>query len=1606
MVDTATSRLSNPAGVDEEIAELATDPRQARLAQIQWAEIDRAPDQEGTVPVLVALAGALLQTGAQARSGAPLVQVLTGEHLPAGAQLGGSALVQVIADDGPHVVDTTLVTLADLGWSTSDVLHPRLQVSREPDGTLIDLEDGPQAESWQQVIATPPVGHPTEQSATELVRVLHERLAALRIVHEDTAALTQRLRAEAQTQRQSTGRDSAEAAALLDWMADGGFITLGAADHTVSDGHYTVVDGSQLGVLLPTVPDLSIDRAVRPAFDAVPTASAARDGDVIADVILPAVGPHAGALVIAKDSAVAGIHRQGLRDYVALRRTDDQGRLIGERRFVGVFSPSAHTQHLAAIPVLRQIREAALHVSGYAEGSHGAHAIEAALSAFALDELFAAPVADLLPVVLAMAQGGDRPTVRVFVRTDAWHRFAHVLVLAPRDHWTTDVRLAIHQILADTFGAEPIQFSAQVGDALLARLFCTVPIATTTQVDLPLLRRRITAATRGWADEFARLAHALPSDLRGVQFDQAYPAANTPQQALFDLQAMNSLTAVGQTRQVMYRPDLADRASLRVKVLAQGAPVSLSDAMPIWDSLGLRVLDERAFSVQLRDQEFSIVDFGLADAERFVADLADRTRILDAYTAIAQGRCDADLLNRLVTRAGLTWPEVAVLRTISRYLLQANSAYSQTYIAQTLIAQPEISSALVELFAVRFDPERFATFEERDQQTQAVQARIATLLDQVQSLDQDRIVRQFWSVINACVRTNAYQPDRPALGLKLLCQQIDWLPKPRPEFEIFVHSPRVEGVHLRFGAVARGGLRWSDRPEDFRTEVLGLVKAQMVKNTVIVPVGAKGGFLPRQLHRFTDRAEIAAEGLACYQIFIGTLLDLTDNLVDQVAVHPEHTVVHDGDDSYLVVAADRGTASFSDVANRIALERGFWLGDAFASGGSKGYDHKAMGITARGAWESVRRHLAELGIDDRADDFTVVGVGDMSGDVFGNGMLLSEHIRLVAAFNHLHVFIDPNPQASSSLAERRRLFALPRSTWADYDPGLISEGGGVWPRTAKQIPINDQIRQALGLDAQITTLTPDELIKAALQAPVDLLWNGGIGTYVKAAEQTHAEVGDKANDAVRVNGGQVRARAAGEGGNLGWTQAGRIEYSRAGGRINTDFIDNSAGVDTSDHEVNIKILLGAAQRDGLLTAEARDALLPTMTDDIASLVLRDNMNQNTALGLARKRAVSMAWVHEDLIGELEQRVGLDRELESLPSSAQMAELVATGRGLTNPELASLMAWTKIDLAVQVLASDLPDDPFVAERAVQYFPAVLQQRFADQIARHPLRREIITTIAVNRFVDSQGISAAHRLSRENDAEIPDVVRAQLAARSIFQAGQLESATVATGAAADVQDDMRLAIRKLVERGTRWLLHHRRRPLDIQAQVAAFTPPVQQLQAHLSDLLTERGKRRHDAKLAQYLAAGVAPDLAALAARAPFAHLALSMVDVSRTEHHDLELTAATFVALVETVRRDDLLAQIEALPRTSGWELQARSAMRDDLLQVQSDLTTQALAIAEQEHLVNPDAAAVVAAWMVHVPRFEQRLTQLAEATSGEPDLARISVALRIVRGFLDAVRVS
>jgi glutamate dehydrogenase len=1558
------------------------------------------------------------RTAAERPQGTATVRVFTPTVDEHGWSADGHTVVEIVTDDMPFLVDSVTMCLSRSERALHLVIHPQLLVQRDVTGQLSRLlrgdaerygdgEDPPDVlrESWMHVEID------RETDREELDRIENELAGVLRDVREavedwqkmqDKAEAIIEHLAEQPPPLES--EEVTEACELLRWLADDHFTFLGYREYSlqVIDGEEALraVPGTGLGILRS-------DQDMSPSFGKLPprVRAKAREKQL---------------LIITKANSRATVHRPAYLDYVGVKVFDEQGEVVGERRFLGLFSSAAYTESVNRIPVLRRKAAEVIAYSGFNPMSHSGKALMDVLETYPRDELFQTPVDDLLPITESVMHLKERRQLRLFVRHDVYGRYLSCLVYLPRDRYTTQVRERVMSILMRAFHGRSIDYTARVSESVLARLHFVVrtdPEYALAEVSLPDLEQKLADAARSWSDDFVQALHDLMGEEQASRLTKAYGTA-FPEAYKEDFPARTAATDVRRLEEVplddgislsLYEPVDCTPEQRRFKVYRTGGPLSLSTVLPLLSRMGVEVVDERPYEVTPAGRDAChIYDFGLSYPGRFPEESRDLFQ--EGFLGVWRGRTESDGFNRLVLAAGLTWRQVSVLRAYAKYLRQGGTTFSQNYIEDALVANVPIARLLVELFESRFDPGRSgdlaADSESRVAKVDAVEGRIESALDEVSSLDQDRILRSYLTLIQATLRTNFFQTGtdgRPKdyMSFKLEPTKIPELPEPRPAYEVYVYSPRFEGVHLRFGPVARGGLRWSDRREDFRTEVLGLVKAQMVKNAVIVPVGAKGGFVCKRLpDPAADREAWLNEGVACYKQFISGLLDVTDNLVGGETVAPTRVVRHDADDSYLVVAADKGTATFSDIANGVAKDYGFWLGDAFASGGSVGYDHKVMGITARGAWESVRRHFRELGVDTQSQDFTCVGVGDMSGDVFGNGMLLSEHIRLVAAFDHRHIFLDPNPDAETSYAERRRLFELPRSSWADYDQSLISRGGGVYPRDLKSISISSQVREALGLDADVKKLTPAELMRAVLLAPVDLLWNGGIGTYVKAESETHADVGDKANDAIRVDGGQLRCGCVGEGGNLGFTQLGRIEYALAGGRINTDFIDNSAGVDTSDHEVNIKILLDKVVTDGDLTQKQRNSLLSEMTEEVGRLVLQDNYAQNIALAEAGAQAVPLAHVHEDWMRRLGKAGLLDRQLEFLPSTKQMSQRRADAVGLTEPELAVLLAYTKIVLAQQVLGSTLPDDPFMRGQLYSYFPSAMRHRYRRQMDAHPLRREIIATQVVNDVVNTAGITFFHRITQETGANAEELLRAHLVAREIYGADALleQIDELDNRIAAHVQTRMRLQVRTLAERASRWMVNHRRHPMDSEATVDYFGTDVQAVVRALPDILTGGERELYEQRRASLLDVEVPEELGSMVAAMPPAYSVLGIVETAKRDKVDPFEVARVHFAVGERLGIGALAQRILALPRDDRWQTMARAALRDDLHTVHGQITAQVLAHTEDGS--DPDQR------IKHWSESEGVLLGRAASTLEEiwadetPDLARLSVGLRVVRTLL------
>ncbi|MGX7677314.1 NAD-glutamate dehydrogenase [Jatrophihabitans sp. DSM 45814] len=1532
---------------------------------------------------------------------------------------GGITAIDIVTPDVPYLVDSATAELERTGHPVSHLLHPQLVVRRDEAGILrevLDLADtdkvpeGAETESWMHIETDLiPVGeHP--HIAAELTRVLKD-------VHDavaDRPEMYALIRALADQLEDNPGQfdreTSAEAAALLRWLADGNFMILGHAAYSANE-----LASPARAMESPTGSERGVLR---------------NEASVSPLELLPAY--RSGApLVIFKSPMVSTVRRSARYDCVTVIAPAEDGSGEKIHVFLGLITDETDGT-VGRVPVLRRRIAEVLQRSGARADSHTGRQLLAALRTLPRDELLEATSPDLLRLSQLVVDRADRGGIGVFARTHLNRDFVSVLVYFPADRLGPETRRRVRDVILSNWPGRIIGRDDRIVELGMARMHFLIALRPGEEVPNPersKVESKVAQVTRRWSDDLADLLTVGLGEeeaeriLRrySTAFPEAYKEDFVASVAVSDLRRLEVLPDLDGLAFDVYTPTADDVADRRLKIFRTGTPLSLGRTLPMLEKMGIEVLDERPYELERTDGTAAwIYDFGLKLGEGVDFGPDRSAAVIETLRVLWAGGIEQDGFNSLVVRAGLTWQQAMVLRAYSKYLRQAGTNFSQGYIEQALSQNSETARLLIALFEARFDPDRAAADPEgTDREVTDLRGRIIEALAEVSSLDQDRILRSLLTLINATLRTNFYREEEDLTGvsvpsgafaIKLDPRSIPELPEPRPLYEIWVYSPRLEGVHLRFGAVARGGLRWSDRREDFRTEILGLVKAQTVKNTVIVPVGSKGGFVAKQLpDPSVDRDAWLAEGIACYKIFITSLLELTDNYRtnaegQRYVAAPPRTRRYDSDDPYLVVAADKGTATFSDIANTIAIERGFWLGDAFASGGSVGYDHKEMGITARGAWESVKYHFRELGVDTQTQDVTVVGIGDMSGDVFGNGMLLSEHLRLVAAFDHRHIFLDPNPEPGPSFAERRRLFALPRSSWDDYDRNLISAGGGVFPRTAKAIPISSQVADALGITSadtgkRPTELAPAALIHAILTAPVDLLWNGGIGTYVKASTETHLEAGDKANDALRADGVELRCKVVGEGGNLGFTQLGRVEYARAGGHINTDALDNSAGVDTSDHEVNIKILLDRAVQSGELDVATRNDLLAEQTDEVGQLVLRDNYEQNVLMGVARHGARALLSVHRRLIRDLERTGELDRALEFLPTDKELSIRAASREGLSSPELAVLAAYVKITLAEQIRKSSVPDEPWFRGQLQAYFPKPIAQRFDVDLDTHPLHREIITTCVVNDLVNRGGASFAFRAWEETGVDAAETARAYIVVREVFSLQRIwdDIEALDNQVPTDAQHIAYREVRRTIDRAVRWLADIRFPISDVTAEIERYAATVASLAPRVPELLRGRERENLYSEVDRLVGHGLPRELAARISGLLSAFLLLDVVEIAIANDRPAAEVADLHYALSEQLSVDDILYAVTNLPREDRWSALARAAMRHDVYAALAAITAAVLRSTD----ANLPAAERLASWADQNPeRVARARSTFAEALSRESiDLATLSVALRIMRGL-------
>lgn len=1537
----------------------------------------------------------------------PKVKVFNPEQQ--GGRASATTSIFILQRDMPFLVDSVRIELNRSGLNIQAIRSTILNVTRDNEGALVSAfadEDDPRS-CKEALIAIGVDFHRSQEKHLVLEQNIVDVLRDVEAVTVDFLPMVHRLNEAIDEVKENNGHlpqdEASELAAFLEWMRDDAYILLGCSEYKLIEGQSPPklehLSERQLGIF-------------------------ARHPVEVSETVLNDLSPgrrvfyeNGTPVAFTKSSLRARVHRQAYSDYIVIKRYNKKGMVIGEYLFMGLYTSRVYTMSPFQMPLIRRRVLHVLDRVGFPEASHDYKSMCQLIEVHPRDELFNCSADELYQILKGIWHINERRKVKFFMRADPFETFVNCLVYMPRDTYTTSIREQIEELLKQELDAGECEFNTYFSESVLARTQYVVRINSSRfrQVDQRELENKIIQLTRDWRHDLVEAAaqrwgdedgHHMSSLYRNA-FSASYKDHFDPCIAIQDIERFHPLIGEDEIAMSFNQTVGAERNVMHFKVFRRSEPLELSSMVPMLENLGFRVMGEHPYQITpKRGGDVWVHDFKLLfgmDAEVDVS--AVRNTFKEAFKAVWYGDTENDSFNHLVVGARLDWRVVALLRLYARYMKQLGSNYSQTFIADTLVSNLDITRNFVALFHCLFDPRFVNTSSEEYGRAERLNEKIMEALDLVSNLNEDKLLRSYLQLINATKRTNFFQSDgddkyKSYLSVKLSPIDLNDAPEPRPLYEIFVYSPRVEGVHMRSGKVARGGLRWSDRLEDYRTEILGLFKAQQVKNAVIVPTGAKGGFVSKQIDRKANREEFLQEGLACYRLFIQGLLDVTDNIVEGVVIPPDSVVRRDDDDPYLVVAADKGTATFSDFANQISIAHDFWLGDAFASGGSHGYDHKKMGITARGAWVSVQRHFCELGLNTQADDFSVIGIGDMFGDVFGNGMLMSEHILLVAAFNHQHIFIDPNPNAAISFDERRRVFELSRSTWEDYDASLISKGGGVFSLDAKSIHLSSEVRERFGITEE--QLSPNELIHTLLKAKVDLIWNGGIGSYVKASDESHQDAGDRANDAVRVNGKELRCQVFGEGGNLGMTQGGRIEFALNGGACNTDFIDNSAGVDCSDHEVNIKILLNELVQSEVLTVEQRNQLLVTMTDNVAELVLLNNYRQTQAISLAHYRCQSDFSEFWRFISKRESAGELSRELEQLPDDETLMDREKSNTGLTHPELSVLVSYGKILLKEAVLKSDLPEDSYVAQSIAGAFPTLLTDKYLQQVQNHSLRREIITNQIVNEVVNVMGLTFCQRQIASTGAEVEEVIRAYVVVRDVLGLDrvwkQLEALDYQVPA--DVQFELFYALMRLGRRTSRWILRNRRSCLSPEREIPSFRPKLVELQLLLPILFSRQQSRDWVEEVERIVALNVPQNVAVLVASSNFLYFGFGVADIAVSSGKPVGLVLELYHRISVELDLDWFADEIVNLEPTTKWEDFARESYMDDLESQRRSLANALLSSVESATDIN----GVIEAWKADQGPLIKRWLDMTGALHNAPsrDFAMFSVALRELLDIVQA----
>ncbi|OFC71423.1 NAD-glutamate dehydrogenase [Alteromonas confluentis] len=1531
-------------------------------------------------------------------SSAPYIRVFNPEIAKHGWH-SSHTIVEIIVRDMPFLVDSVRMCLNRLNITSHLMLHSPVWLKRDDKNQVESfVEHGSKDKhALKQTVLFIEIDRQTSKKDIDLLtKELRSVVDEVSLAVEDWQAMSTKLETVIKTAGklywQVSDERKKQAVQFLEWLADHNFTMMGYRyyDAKAIEGDYRwiPVNDSSLGLMKKSVSDRE-----RLISNLPPSARA----EALSQK----------PLMLTKTNSRARVHRPAYMDYVGVKVFNKEGAVVGEHRFLGLYSASFYNSSATEIPVLASKISEICSLSGYEPGTHAYKAFVNIIETYPRDELLQTPADEMAQIIMGIFQMQERGITRLFMRKDVFGRFLSCMVYVPRERYNTQLRKDTQALLQRSFGTEEdVEFTTFFSESVYARTHYIARVKNNNvDYDVKEIEQNIIELSKTWNDRLASAIKAAHGEASGKAlerkytnaFSRSYMEQNLPSAALIDIEKLELLSDDHTLDMLFYRPQEENVSSevVKLKLFHRAEPIHLSDVLPMLENFGLRVIDESPYKVHCSDTSLNwVMDFTMLHKSGSHLDMEQaQTLFQDAFAKVWANTLEDDAFNRLILGAGMTGRKVTILRAYAKYMRQTGSSFSRDYIANTLSAYPDIAKKLVAFFDTRFDPSKKRNKKKEDTLLDDIKKQ----LDNVSNLDDDRIIRRYLDMMLATLRTNFYQGDaegneKPYVSFKMSPDMIPEMPLPLPKFEIFVYSPRVEGVHLRGGKVARGGLRWSDRQEDFRTEILGLVKAQQVKNTVIVPVGAKGGFVCKQLPTTGGRAAFQAEGQACYRTFIRSLLDITDNIVNGEIVPPKDVVRLDEDDPYLVVAADKGTATFSDIANGISEEYNFWLGDAFASGGSVGYDHKKMGITARGAWESVKRHFREIGIDCQTTDFTAVGIGDMAGDVFGNGMLLSRHTRLIAAFNHLHIFFDPDPDAESSYKERQRLFENPSLSWEDYDSALISKGGGIFSRASKSIKLTAEMKKWLG--TRQVSMTPNELIHNILKMSVDLIWNGGIGTYIKSNKESHAEVGDRANDDLRVNGKDVNAKIVGEGGNLGLTQLGRVEYAATGGRVNTDFIDNVGGVDCSDNEVNIKILLNSLVSAGDLTVKQRNKLLYDMTDDVSRIVLEDCYRQTQSISITERAGVSQLKEQLRFIHGLEREGRLNRELEFIPTDDEISDRVAKDRGLTRPELSVLIAYGKMVLKDAFNIPAITENPYHGKLLVNAFPPVLRDKYPEQMEQHPLRGEIIATKLTNNIVNDMGLNFVFRMQEETGATVDEIADAYAVVKGIFNIDPLWRKIEALDNVIDADLQLKIleSARRIMRRTARWYIRHGNKSLGIHSAIEAYRATFDNLATNMQTYLVPEEYAALKKETAKLVDKGVPEDIATQISSFSNLFSSLDLAQIDDVDSHDTSVIAKLYFQLGSKLELHWFLAQITNQNVSNHWQALARASYREELDWQQRSITLNLL----QTRPDSQDADEILQTWMDNNQALLKRWYHMMSEfkTSSTHEFAKFSVALR------------